>query len=838
MIPSERTERVAEIVEGALECEPSGLSSFLEHSCGGDATLRAEAESLLGFRNEAIDFIELPAYQSSTDLLAEECGALKIGEPFAEYEILCLLGEGGMGEVYLAEDAQLGRKVAIKLVKPGLGRANLIRHFRQEERILAGLNHPNIARLYGGAVTLDGVPYFVMEYVEGERLDRYCDAQKLTLHQRLELFRKICSAVSYAHQHLIIHRDIKPANIRVAVDGEPKLLDFGIAKLLDAETAVSAEQTITLQGVMTPEYASPEQARGDNMTTASDVYSLGVVLYELLTGQRPYRTKSRRPEEVVRVIAEQEPARPSTAITKGENPKLDIRHSKFLKGDLDNIVLMALRKEPARRYSSVNQLSEDIRRHLEGLPVDARKDTFVYRTTKFIRRNRLGVAAAGIIVLSLLAGIVATAWQARAARKEKARAETVSAFLEGMLRHSNPLLTAQGKKGGQTTMLEALDEAARRIESPEFSDQPEVKAELEKIIGQAYAGQGRQDLWEKHLQEYISIQTRLHGEHDPKAIEATANWALLLFHKDLAASEKVYRKVLPLMREEYRKGNIKAVSLADALNNFGYLRRTQGDSSEAEAAFRETLALSAKIPPQDQYVVRLTKSTLASTLADQGRFDQALETARQAVAEQRRAGQTNTPDFGFALTILGGFLTDKGEFAEADSTLHEAEAIFRRLQIPSFFWLGDNLRNQGISLYRQAKYPEAQRRLLDAKTIYLEKFGPTYDNYPTVLIFEGLILDKTGRSSDGEAILREAVKLRTELLPKEHFWIALAHGALGECLTTQNRFEESEQLLLESHRLLGLRLGQGDPRTIEARQRLARLYELWGTPDRAARYRQ
>ena len=551
------------------------------------------------------------------------------------------------------------------------------------------------------------------------------------------------------------------------------MLDFGIAKLLDSETSIP-EQTMTLQGVMTPEYASPEQARGESMTTASDVYSLGVVLYELLTGRRPYRTKSRRPEEVVRAITEQEPARPSSMLGRGQ--KSEVRNQRLLRGDLDNIILMAMRKEPARRYSSVNQFSEDIRRHLEGLPVDARKDTFTYRATKFVRRNRLGVAAAGIVLLSLLAGIIATAWQARAARKEKARAETVSAFLEAMLRHSNPLLTAQGKKGGQTTMLEALDEAARRIESPEFADQPEVKAELEKIIGQAYAGHGRQDLWEKHLQEYITIQTRLHGEHDPQAIEATANWALLLFHKDLAASEKVYRRVLPLMREEYRKGNIKAMSLADALNNFGYLRRTQGDSKEAEAAFRETLALSPKIPPQDQYVVRLTRSTLASTLADQGKFDQALETAREAVTEQRRAGQTNTPDFGFALTILGGFLTDKGAFVEADATLGEADALFRRLQIPSFFWLGDNLRNQGISFYRQAKYAEAQSRLLEAKKIYLDKFGPTYDNYPTVLIFEGLILDKTGRSQEGEALLHEAVKLRTELLPKEHFWIGVANG--------------------------------------------------------------
>ena len=410
MTPAERAQRIAEIVEAALEREPSEWPSFFEESCGDDEMLRAEVESLLGYQKEATDFIEAPAYQGSAELLAEESGALKIGELFAEYKILSLLGEGGMGEVYLAEDATLGRKVALKLVKPGFGRTNLIPplppggtdsgrpHSSQHRAALRRSCYP------------DGVPYFVMEYVEGERLDHYCDARKLKIPERLQLFRKICSAVSYAHQHLVIHRDLKPANIRVTAEGEPKLLDFGIAKLVDPQTESIGEPTMTLQSVMTPEYASPEQVRGEGVTTTTDIYSLGVVLYELLTGQRPYRIKSRRPDEVARAISEEEPQRPSATLPK-QNQSSVILNPRLLRGDLDNIVLMAMRKEPSRRYASVAQFSEDIRRHVEGLPVVARKDTVGYRSAKFIRRHRVGVAAALLVVVAVVVGLIAALWK-------------------------------------------------------------------------------------------------------------------------------------------------------------------------------------------------------------------------------------------------------------------------------------------------------------------------------------------------------------------------------------------------------------------------------------------
>src|SRR5438552_8411953 len=373
MASRNRAERVAEIVERALELPVEQRRALLGDLCGDDALLRAEVESLLEFQEKAREFIEAPAYQIVSKTLIEGNGALKCGQLLGDYKVLSLLGEGGMGEVYLVEDTKLGRKVAIKVVKRGPGSMGVLRHSYKEEKILAGLNHANIARLYGAGITDGGLPYFVMEYVDGRRLDDFCRQEQLSVQDRLALFRKICAALTYAHQNLIIHRDIKPVNIRITPDGEPKLLDFGIAKLLAPETSIAGAQTMTFAAVMTPEYASPEQVRGENMTTASDVYSLGVVLYELLTGLRPYRIKSRSPTEIARAVTEQEPTRPSTAAARlaSTNPQSAVCNPKLLRGDLDNIVLQALRKEPARRHASVAQFSDDIRRYAAGLPVRA-----------------------------------------------------------------------------------------------------------------------------------------------------------------------------------------------------------------------------------------------------------------------------------------------------------------------------------------------------------------------------------------------------------------------------------------------------------------------------------
>jgi serine/threonine protein kinase/tetratricopeptide (TPR) repeat protein len=436
---------VDELFELALELSASEREDFFADLCQKDDSLLQSVvidrvkSLLLGYdQAEEEDFLCRPLIQLSLDDV--QANAFQPGQQLEHFRILRLLGEGGMGEVYLAEDAELERKVAIKVIKGNLKTKEVLRRFYSERQILANLQHPNIARLLEASATADGLPYFVMEYVEGQPIDIFADQHRLTVAQRLKLFRTICSAVNYAHQNLIIHRDIKPGNILVNSDGEPKLLDFGIAKLLQPTDAKQAEQAETMLQAMTPEYASPEQVNGGPITTATDTYSLGVLLYKLLTGHRPYKLKCITAEEMQSAIRGQEPERPSTAVSRieeapdGAEPITPVligeargsdptRLRRGLRGDLDNILLMALRKDPGRRYASAEQFSEDIRRYLDGLPVIARKDTLPYRTTKFVQRHKIGMAAASLVLLTLIGGIATTAWQARVAQRERTRAE-------------------------------------------------------------------------------------------------------------------------------------------------------------------------------------------------------------------------------------------------------------------------------------------------------------------------------------------------------------------------------------------------------------------------------
>ena len=443
---STRWIKIKELFMTVFDLPDDERAAFLD-KC--DADLRPEVERLLRADIEAGGFINEPAV---VDLgLAEEPAVDPyIGLQIDSYKIVKEIGHGGMGTVYLANRADFDKQVALKLIKRGMDTNAVLKRFVMERRILAQLQHRFIANLLDGGSTSDGLPYFVMEHVEGLPITKFCDSHGLTIDERLELFRKVCSAISYAHQNLVIHRDIKPSNIMVTEDGVPKLLDFGIAKLLHPDWSLDTnEATATMFRVLTPEYASPEQMRGAPITTTSDVYSLGVVLYELLCGTRPFKLEGRMPDEAAQIVLTEEPIRPSSIVSsrfqapgsrlerdtfpnteqqttndeQKADPKSKIQNLKSLRGDLDNIILKALAKEPERRYQSVQELVEDIRRHLVGLPVTATADSLGYRMAKFVKRHRTAVVAGGAVLLILIAATAVTSWQAMVARRERDRAD-------------------------------------------------------------------------------------------------------------------------------------------------------------------------------------------------------------------------------------------------------------------------------------------------------------------------------------------------------------------------------------------------------------------------------
>ncbi len=833
-LTNEHWQRVKEIFDAVVDLPPQERAATLEKNCADDTTVRREVESLLQSDAQSDGFIENGIAEVPRDLLDRHDDDSAIGRQFGAYKIIREIGRGGLGTVYLAAraDEQYQKQVAIKLVRRGLDTDDILRRFRNERQILAQLDHPNIARLIDGGTTDEGLPYFVMEFIEGEPILSYCDTHNLSTTERLKLFRKVCAAVTYAHQHAVIHRDLKPSNILVTAEGESKLLDFGIAKLLSADDALF---TVTMPAlrVMTPEYASPEQIKGGNITTTSDVYSLGVLLFELLTGERPYRLKTRTPDEIAHAITEQEPTRPSTAIARSTSTPL--RNLKSLRGDLDNIVLMAMRKEPARRYASVGQFSEDIRRHLEGLPVLARKDTVAYRASKFIKRHRLGVAAALLVLLSLLGGIVATLRQARTAQRERVKAEAISGFLQGMLNASSPDSSLHAR---DLKVKDVLDEASKRLATEDLSGQPGVKAELQRIIGTTYFSLGQYDLAERNLTAALEAQTRIYGEDSAETLMTLVPLATLWggAKGEYAKADKVYRQKLSPLRAAQKKGTISADYLITALNGFAILRRAQGDSKQAEMLLREELTFTAQVSPASKNDLGVAEAVLALILADQGKFDEAVAIVRKKIAAIPQT-KGETPELCAILTGFGSFLMEKGDLAEAEKNLREAETVYRKLYDRSNMQLGDNLRLQAQAFYLQQQYAEAEARINETLEIYRSATSPQYINYATALVVQGLIYSQTGRPTEAEKLLREAVQLRATNMPETHFLRATANGALGEFLTAQKRFPEAEPLLLASYESLRKSQATNSPRTKLALERLASLYQAWNKPEKATPYR-
>ena len=788
----EHWQRINDLFHATLDHDPAHRSGFLAEVCGGDEPLRAKVEALLNSHQLEEGFLEGSVFSDATQLLVEDEATTLIGQRIGLYKITGEIGRGGMGAVYLAErdDAQYEKHVAIKLVKRGMDTSLVLSRFRNERQILASFDHPNIARLLDGGSTADGLPYFVMEYVIGEPIDEYCDRHRLAIRERLELFRAVCAAVTYAHQHLVIHRDIKPSNILVTEDGVPKLLDFGIAKILNPETDQAMAPTAVGMRLMTPEYASPEQVRGGPVTTVSDVYSLGVLLYELLSGHAPYRFKSLLPQDIAQIIEEKEPEKPSVIVNRSEEVTTGGRRTitplsvsatregrpeklrRRLTGDLDNIVLMAMRKNPLRRYFSVGQFAEDIRRHLDGLPVIARQDTLSYRSGKFIRRHKVGVTAAAVVVLTLVAGIVATTWEAHVARAERARAVAASARAE---RRFN-----DGRRLADSLMFEIHD-AIADLPGSTPARALLVKRALEYLDTLAQEAKDDPSLQRELAGAYEKV-----GDVQGKTLRANLG--------DTAGAKESYRKALRI-RETLVLANPKDSSsrsdLADSYRQFGRVLWSSGDTAGGlenasnEVVLREALAAESPTNMQARYDLAVSHADVGEMLLEQGLTTGAAESLRLALAafEALLATEPLNQKYRIGTAFVGSKSSEvmlwQGDGAGALKTIRKAlaqdaslsdaypmNAHYREELAIDYERVGDTLQNLGdvngaLESYRKELLIFEKQSAADpANAQFRSDLSSAYMRI-------GNILATLGHTADALDNYRKALAIREVLAPAD-----------------------------------------------------------------------
>ncbi len=687
-----RWDRLQELFYAALALSAEERVQFLDRECADDPALRAEVESLIGFSGKSLQELRQPVDQAAQKLAASEAE-----QQIGPYRLIRPIGEGGMGQVFLARRADhlYEQEVAIKLMHASLKQAHsMLSRFSAERQILANLNHPNIARLLDAGLTPDGVPYLVMEYIDGVRIHEYCRVNKLSPKDILKLFLPVCSAVEYAHKSLVVHRDIKPANILVTPGGVPKLLDFGIAKLLDPE----GEDALTITGerMMTPEYASPEQVRGDHVTTSTDVYALGVLLYELLTGKRPFRLESKNPLKVVQVICEQQPQPPSLAArasaqetNRGVGPRID--------RDLDNIVLMAMKKEPSRRYASVSALSADVQAYLSGYPVQARTDNWSYRSGKFVLRHRAAVAAAGLVAIALLGFSVAMGVMAKRANQARLTAEKETQFLNSIFQAATP----DESRGKAVMARDLLDQGTRRIDS-ELAGQPALQATMLDNVGRAYSALGLYPQAQSLLQRAFEIRRRIYGAQslDTAATEQALGNVIRL-QNDFKQAEPLFRDSLAVRESKLGSHD---VLLAESLDSLGECLYLQDRLVEAEPLLRRALAIHRSNPSDD---VSGTENYLALLLERKGNFPEAAQLLREAVQIDERSKGADSPDYLISLHNYGGALIDAGNLDEAEATERRVLALREKISGPNHPDIFYPLNNLGFILLEKGEWQQA-----------------------------------------------------------------------------------------------------------------------------------
>ena len=804
---SNRWKQIEALFEEAVEQPPGERAAWLAERCRDEA-LRAEVEALLSAHERSGGILDRPLPgQDRPSEEAEDLTERRIGP----YRLLREVGRGGMGTVYLAErdDGAFSRHVALKVLRPGLDLDERLARFRSERQILASFQHPNIATLHDGGVAAGGRPYFVMEYVEGRPLDRYCDGERCTIAERLRLFITVGHAVQHAHQNLVVHRDLKPSNMLVGPEGRVKLLDFGIARLLDEKT--TPHLTRTGRSPMTPAYASPEQVRGDPITTASDVYQLGLVLYELLVGRRPYEVTGRSPREMEQVICETEPVLPSTAALQGateaaasadpRSPQVRAtarraspeRLRQALRGDLDRIVQKALRKEPGRRYASAGHLVEDLQRHLEGKPITARPDTAGYRLRKFARRHRGGVAAAALVLLALLAGVVGTTWQARRATQqarraeaERDKAEQVTNFIVDVFEVSNPSHT----KGDTVTARELLDRGAARLRN-ELEGQPEVQAALLNAIGRVYRQLGLYENAESLLEEALRKRRVQHEGRHPDVAESLYELGVLRFQQnEPAEGQALLEEALAMHRASFE---VPHAATAATLTQLGEGVRKRGDPERSERLHREALTMRRALYGEAHRLVADSRFFLAAALHDQGRYAEAQTFFEGALAVYRTLPEQVTARYGNTLTNLAVFHEAKRNYAAAESLLWEALDVRKRLYGPHHPAVADSYGFLAQAFRHQGKLDSAE--ILYRNTLKRERAAYKGDHAELAVTLSSLgsVLREKGAYEEAERLLRESVAMNRRIYGKPHRSVALSLQSLADLLRDRGMAREAER---------------------------------------------
>jgi serine/threonine protein kinase/Tfp pilus assembly protein PilF len=731
-----------------------------------------------------------------------------MGDRIGPYRVLRTLGAGGMGEVYLAEraDAQFEQQVAIKVVHGGALAVSMHSRLKQERQILAQLDHPNIAHLLDGGALTDGSAYIVMEYVDGEAIDVFCDVNRLDINARLKLFQTVCAAVHYAHQNLIVHRDLKPSNILVTAAGVPKLLDFGIAKLLDDRQAARHTLAVTQADVriMTPDHASPEQVRGQAITTSSDVYVLGVLLYKLLCGTGPFFIASMRLSEIERAICEKDPSPPSETVSAEELPESKLiaesrgtsakRLRRSLSGDLDNIVLMAMRKEPERRYASAEQLAGDIQRFLEGMPVIARRDTVSYRTAKFVKRHWLPVSAAAAAAFIVIAFSVTTyeqsvriaaerdraAQQRERAEHERARAEEVSSFLVNLFKLSDP----GENRGNQVTARELLDSGAKRLQTG-LQDQPATKAALLSTVGTVYDSLGQYQDALPLLDESLHLQAQ---SQDPSRVDTLLELGRARIGAgELAAAEAPLQEALRIAQ---RDAGATSVQTGHSLWSLGMLRFEQGRNTEAKGLYIRSLSVleDSRAPQTD---VSAALSDLAKVYVLEQQWVLAKQTHEQALEIDRRVLGDDHPRVAFRLENLAIVAQNMGDLKLAE-TLY-VDALKRQEHI-----YGDHhpeiavaKGNYGLLLQREGRLAEAEPLLRSALETRLSLYGPSHFMVGYSRVSLAILLHDKGDLAASENEFRQALAIYDKSLPANHQYRASLLMYFARLLVDRNKPAEA-----------------------------------------------